>query len=216
MVQSHSHSSREASLNLSSSRHCLPGCVCQKHQISGPPSCTGWLPSSLINSRNGSQGSHMNGGGGESFWMAASLCNYWHAIYWKCNWSTLSHGTQVSPVLTICFLDVLKEGSVTSVLQLQQFLNMSLLKESASSPKPHHPGQRSHGGDGHWEVTLWQGPGSATEPRDGSWVPSSFHPSTAEAGNRELSTVRLTQPHLLSLLLYMRQSQSTYCKTVIS
>ena len=113
----------------------------------------------------------------------------------------------------LCFLQVLKEESTTLVLQLHQFLNMSLLKGLASSPKPHRPEQRGHSGDSQQEGTLWLGPSSAAVSRDGCWAPSSFHPSSAD---RSMSTTRLTQPHPLSFLLSRRQSQSTHCNTVIS
>ena len=113
----------------------------------------------------------------------------------------------------LCFLQVLKEESTTLVLQLHQFLNMSLLKGLASSPKPHRPEQRGHSGDSQQEGTLWLGPSSAAVSQDGCWAPSSFHPSSAD---RSMSTTRLTQPHPLSFLLSRRQSQSTHCNTVIS
>lgn len=56
---------------------------------------------------------------------------------------------------------------MTSVLQLHQFLNMSLLKELASSPKPHCPEQRGHGGDSQQEGTLGLGPSSVAVSQDG-------------------------------------------------
>lgn len=163
-VQSHLHSSREASLNLRFSCHCLPECVCQRHQILGPPSCTAWLPNSLIDSFNGSQGSHMNGEG-ESFLMAASLCNSSN------DWVSFSlhvkrtHCTQVLPVLNIWFPDVLKEDSTTWFCS---FICFSLCPFSSkgrqSSSKSHLPGQKSEkvgrcplspGGGGHSQGTPW-------------------------------------------------------------
>ena len=131
------------------------GVFVKRHQIPEAPSHTGWWPSSLTASCNGSQGSHMNqwGQGKSRFW--------WQLV---CTITLIeSHFPMAlrGPILTICFLEVLKEESTTLVLQLHQFLNMSLLKGLASSPKPHRPEQRGHGGDSQQEGTLWLGPGSA-------------------------------------------------------
>lgn len=125
--------------------------------------------------------------GEESFLMAAGLHNHTY-------WVTFSHGTQGSNPYYL-FLEVLREESTTLVLQLHQFLNMSLLKGLASSPKPHCPEQRGHGGDSHQEGTLWLGPGSAAVSWDGCWVPSSFHPSSAD---RRMFTTRWPSPTRLA------------------
>ena len=77
-THTHTQKSNEASRNGDSSKprpwlhgsHCLPRVCLSRHQIPEAPSHTGWWPSSLTASCNGSQGSHMNqwGQGKSHFW----------------------------------------------------------------------------------------------------------------------------------------------------